>query len=81
MIDRGMLFAAARHAFGLYRWYSAPDAGQREAIGKAADYLENGQPGAFATDRRGLAVHAWLDAGGERPPIRAALALIGSAAG
>src|SRR3954454_7413657 len=26
MIDRGVLFAAAHHAFDLYRWFARPDA-------------------------------------------------------
>ena len=53
LIDRGMLFAAAQHAFGLYRWFAAPDPAQREAIQQATDHLETVGGGAFATDRRG----------------------------
>ena len=75
LIDRGMLFAAAQHAFGLYRWFAAPDPAQRQAIGEATDHL--GSVGSAHSPLLGAAigVHAWLDAGGERPPIRAALAL------
>src|SRR5271170_7654019 len=40
LIDRGMLFAAAPHAFMLYRWFCGPDAGQRAAIEQAAAHLE-----------------------------------------
>src|SRR5271167_4090645 len=40
MIDRGMLFAAAQHAFMLYRWFCGPDAGQRAAMEQAAAHLE-----------------------------------------
>jgi len=75
MIDRGVLFAAAQHAFGLYRWFSAPDAGQREAIQQATEHLESVGGAHSPLIGAALAVHAWLDAGGERPPIRAALAL------
>ena len=32
MIDRGALFAAARHAFELHQWFARPDAVQRAAI-------------------------------------------------
>src|SRR5271170_7231149 len=75
LIDRGMLFAAAQHAFGLYRWFAAPDAGQREAIHQATDHLETVGGAHSPLIGAALGVHAWLDAGGERPPIRAALAL------
>ena len=74
LIDRGAIFDAARYAFELYRWFSAPDETQREAIAAAAADL------AAIADRHSpllgaaYAVHAWLDRGGERPPIRVALA-------
>ena len=74
LIDRGAIFDAARYAFELYRWFSAPDEMQRAAIAAAAADL------AAIADRyspllgAAYAVHAWLDRGGERPPIRAALA-------
>jgi hypothetical protein len=75
LIDRGMLFAAAQHAFGLYRWFSAPDPSQREAIQQATDHLEMVSRAHSPLLGAAIGVHAWLDAGGERPPIRAALAL------
>src|SRR5271170_2656317 len=31
LIDRGVLFAAAQHAFGLYRWFAMPDPARRAA--------------------------------------------------
>ena len=74
LIDRAAIFDAARYAFDLYRWFSAPDETQRAAIGEAAAQL------AAVADRyspllgAAYAVHAWLDRGGERPPIRVALA-------
>ena len=40
MIDRGALFAAAQHAFGLYRWFVNPDQAQQAAIAAAAAHLE-----------------------------------------
>jgi hypothetical protein len=75
LIDRGAVFAAAHHAFSLYRWFSAPDEVQQTAIAAAVAHL------AALADRHSpllgaaLGVHAWLDQGGERPPIRAALAM------
>jgi hypothetical protein len=75
LLDRGMLFAAAQHAFGLYRWFAMPDPAQREAIQQATDHLEMVSRAHSPLIGAALGVHAWLDAGGERPPIRAALAL------
>src|SRR5271169_5894443 len=75
LIDRGMLFAAAQHAFMLYRWFCGPDAGQRAAIEQAAAHLERVGGAYSPLVRAALGGHAWLDQGGERPPIRAALAL------
>src|ERR1700747_2000419 len=40
MLERGLVFAAGRHAFGLYRWFVKPDEGQRAAIAAAAAQLE-----------------------------------------
>jgi hypothetical protein len=71
LAERGAAFAAARQALTLWRWYGHPDAAQAKAIAAAAATLPRGGavlPGAA------LAVHAWLEQGGERPPLRAALA-------
>jgi hypothetical protein len=75
MLERGLLFAAARHAFGLYRWFVRPDQAQQAAIADAAAQL--GAVGNSHSPLLGAAfgVHAWLDRGGERPPFRAALAM------
>src|SRR5271163_3402885 len=75
LIDRGMLFAAAQHAFMLYRWFCGPDAGQRAAIEQAAAHLERVGGAYSPLVGAALGVHAWLDQGGERPPLRAALSL------
>ena len=40
LIDRGAVFAAALHAFALYRWFAAPDEAQQVAITEAAAHLE-----------------------------------------
>jgi hypothetical protein len=74
MLDRGLLFAAAQHAFGLYRWYVRPDRAEQAAIAEAAAHLQAvGDPHSPLLGAA-LGVHAWLDRGGERPPLRAALA-------
>jgi hypothetical protein len=75
LIDRGTLFAAAHHAFELYRWFSGPDQAQQAAIAAAAAHLE--AVGEEHPPLLGAAfgVHAWLDRGGEREPLRAALAM------
>ena len=74
IIDRGAIFEAARHAFQLWGWFARPDAAQMQAIERAAAALS---ASGHASPLLGaaLAVRAWLDQGGERPPLRAALAL------
>ena len=73
-VDRGAIFEAARYALNLYRWYSAPDEVRRSAIGDAAGHLVTAADGHSPLLGAALAVHAWLDRGGDRPPLRAALA-------
>ena len=68
LIDRGMLFAAAHHAFELYRWFAMPDETQRAAIARAADHLETVGNAHSPLLGAAFGVHAWLDRGGERPP-------------
>ena len=77
LIDRGMLFAAAHHAFELYRWFAVPDETQRAAIRLAADHLETVGTAQSPLLGAALGVHAWLDQGGARPPLRAAAAARG----
>jgi hypothetical protein len=80
-IERGAVFAAARHALELYRWFAAPDATQRAAIAPAEAHLARiGDPGSPVLGAA-FAVHAWLDQGGARPPLRAALAVYWQARG
>jgi hypothetical protein len=73
IIDRGVLFDAARHAFALWSWFTRPDAGQSQSIEQATGVLAASR---MASSLLGTAkaVHGWLDHGGERPPLRAALA-------
>ena len=73
IIDRGTIFAAARHAFELWRWFAHPDEAQTEAIGRAAVTLAAiAQPSPLWG--AALGVRTWLEGGGERPALRAALA-------
>jgi hypothetical protein len=74
LIDRGATFAAAHHAFALYRWFSGPDETQQAAIADAAACLDSPAGEHAPVLGAALGVHAWLDRGGERPPLRAALA-------
>jgi hypothetical protein len=74
LVDRGAIFDAARHACNLYQWYSAPDEGQRSAIGEAEAHLATVADQHPPVLGAAVAVHAWLDGGGDRPPLRAALA-------
>jgi hypothetical protein len=74
MLERGLVFAAARHAFGLYRWFLKPDQTQRAAIAEAAAQLEAVGDSHAPLLGAALAVHAWLNRGGQREPLRAALA-------
>ena len=71
IIDRGAIFAAARHALQLHQWLVSPDFDQEAQIQQAATALT-------AVPRTPLlaaahAAHTWLDAGGARAPLRAAL--------
>ncbi len=74
MVERGAIFEAARHAFSLWRWFARPDAGQTQAIEQAAAGLSTSGHSAPLLGAA-LGIRAWLDRGGERPPLRAALAL------
>lgn len=74
MIDRGAIFAAARHALGLWRWFVNPDQAQLDAIQRAAATLSSTERPSPLVGTA-LGVHAWLEGGGERPAMRAALAL------
>jgi hypothetical protein len=75
LIDRGAVFAAAQHAFGLYRWFVKPEQAQRAAIAGAAADLEAFGDSHSPLLGAALGVHAWLDKGGERPAVRAALTM------
>lgn len=72
IVDRAAIFEAARTAFGLHQWLTAPDFEQEREVQAAAQHLA-------AMDMPSVLLlaatrtHAWLREGGARPPIRAAL--------
>jgi len=78
IIDRGTILDAARHAFDLHEWLTAPDFDAEGEVQRAERHLARfaGHTPLLAAAR---GVHAWLggdghgSAGGTRPPIRAAL--------
>lgn len=73
IVDRGAIFDAARHALSLHRWITAPDFAEEGLVRQAEAALDG--PGAAETPLLSAAqrAHAWLDAGGGRAPLRAAL--------
>jgi hypothetical protein len=73
IIDRGAIFDAARHAFGLHQWLTQPDFDQEGDIQRAEQALAVTSHGPTKLLAAAFAIHAWLDAGGDRAPIRAAL--------
>ena len=73
IIDRGAIFEAARHAFGLHQWITAPDFDQEGAVQQAEKALARAAPGTTPLLAAAHGMHAWLDAGGDRAPVRAAL--------
>jgi len=73
IIDRGMIFEAARHALTLHQWIVAPDFDQEGEIQSAEQALAHPSAAAAPLLAAAVAMHAWLRDGGTRPPIRAAL--------
>jgi hypothetical protein len=74
IIDRGAIFEAARHALALHQWITAPDFDEEGEVLRAEAHLaEYGGRGETPLLTAAFAMHGWLEAGGARPPIRAAL--------
>lgn len=74
IIDRSIILAAAEHALAVHQWLVAPDFDEEGEVQLAekhlADFAGRGDaPLLAAAD----GMHAWLENGGARPPIRAAL--------
>jgi hypothetical protein len=73
IVERGEIFAAARYALELHQWLTAPDFDQEGDVQQAERVLAAAAPGTTPLLAAAHGMHAWLDAGGTRPPIRAAL--------
>ncbi|MGH7041014.1 MAG: hypothetical protein ACREFY_02635 [Acetobacteraceae bacterium] len=69
--DRGEIFEAARAALALHQWITAPDVDQEGEVLAAEQHLAGALPGGLLGAAQG--VWSWLQDGGTRPPIRAAL--------
>jgi len=73
IIDRGVIFEAARHALTLHQWLTTPDFDQEGEVQRAQVALAPPAAEASSLLAAALGMHAWLDGGGERAPVRAAL--------
>ncbi len=73
IIDRGVIFEAARHALTLHQWIAAPDFDQEGEVQVAEKALAHPSAAAAPLLSAAVSMHAWLQGGGTRPPIRAAL--------
>jgi hypothetical protein len=74
VIERLEILDAARHALALHQWLVAPDFDEEGKVRQAKRHLTGssaaGEAPLLAAAR---GTHAWLAAGGSRPPVRAAL--------
>jgi hypothetical protein len=73
IIDRGAIFDAARHALTLHQWIVAPDFDQEGEVQVAEKAFADPSAAAAPLLSAAVSMHAWLQGGGTRPPIRAAL--------
>ena len=73
IIDRGVIFDAARHALTLHQWLTVPDFDQEGEVKQAEAALAMPEFGLSPLLSAALGVHAWLAQDGTRPPVRSAL--------
>jgi hypothetical protein len=73
IIDRGAIFDAARHALTLHQWIVAPEFDQEGEVQIAEHALARPSAAAAPLLSAAVSMQAWLQRGGTRPPIRAAL--------
>ena len=64
IIDRGAIFAAARHALDLHQWLVAPDFDQQGEILRAEEFFQLSGDQAAPLLNAAMGMHAWLDQGG-----------------
>jgi hypothetical protein len=72
IVDRGAIFDAARTAFDLHAWITAPDFDQEGEVQDAERYLA-ASPMQSPLLAAASQMHAWLDTNHARAPMRAAL--------
>ncbi len=72
IVDRGAIFDAARTALGHHQWLTVPDFDQEGEVQAAERHLTMAS-GSSTLLGAATQTHAWLQADGARPPIRAAL--------
>ena len=72
IIDRGAILDAARYALELHQWLTEPDFDQEGDVQQAEKCLA-AQAGGTPLLAAAHGLRAWVEAGGTRPPIRAAL--------
>lgn len=73
IIDRGMVFEAARHALHQYQWITTPDFDQESEIKQAEATIAVAEANGSRLVAAAQGLHGWLSGGGARPPVRAAL--------
>src|ERR1700716_3462097 len=73
VIDRGVIFEAARHALTLHQWLTVPDFDQEGEVKQAEVALATPEACLSPLLSAAPGMHEWLDQEGSRPPIRAAL--------
>ena len=71
IVNRGEVFEAARTALALHQWLTEPDFDQEGEVQAAERHLAAAPPGGLLGAAEG--VWSWLEGGGTRAPIRAAL--------
>lgn len=71
--EAGEVFEAGRAALALHRWLTAPDPDWESEVQAAATALEAGGESGVAVLDAAMAAWRWLDQGGARAPLRAAL--------
>jgi hypothetical protein len=72
LVDRGIIFDAARHALDQHHWLVTPDFDQEGEVRTAERILAAQSGTALIAAAAGM--RHWVDGGGARPPLRSALA-------
>ena len=72
IVDRGVIFDAARHALTLHQWLQKPDFDQEGEVQRAGKLLDE-QPGPIPLLAAANGFRVWIETGGTRPAMRGAL--------